>query len=122
VKSNDNDNSPTLSQLRFVKCIAESGDALTVTPGHYYRVLPDPAEAHGRVRLVDNTGEDYLYPADHFEEVTDLSALFTELSVGVTVPMKAALQEAANRRGVSVSALVREWLDEHLDLAVDVNQ
>lgn len=74
------------------------------------------------VRVVDITGEDYLYPVAHFEEVTDLSALLTELSVGVTVPMKAALQEAASRRGVSVSALVREWLDEHLDLAVDVNQ
>jgi hypothetical protein len=122
VKSNGNDKNPSLSQLRFVKCIAESGDALTVTPGHYYRVLPDPAEAHGMVRVVDNTGEDYLYPAAHFEEVTDLSALLTELSVGVTVPMKAALQEAANRRGVSVSALVREWLDEHLDLPVDVKQ
>lgn len=103
--------------MRFVRCIAETGDALTVTPGHYYRVMPDPAEDNGMLRIVDNTGEDYLYPATQFEEVSDLAGLLTELSIGVTVPMKAALQEEANRRGVSVSALVREWLDEHLDIA-----
>ncbi|MBI1295618.1 ribbon-helix-helix protein, CopG family [bacterium] len=108
MNSNGKSNPQTIPALRFVRCIAETGDVLTVTPDHYYRVLPDPAEDNGMLRVVDNTGEDYLYPAGQFEEVSDLAGLLTELSIGVTVPMKAALQEEANRRGVSVSALVRQ--------------
>ena len=39
---------------RFVKCIANDGDSLSLTPGQYYRVLPDKAEEHGMLRVVDN--------------------------------------------------------------------
>ncbi len=32
-----------------------------------YRVLPDEdAEADGDMRVIDESGEDYLYPADYF--------------------------------------------------------
>jgi hypothetical protein len=32
-----------------------------------YRVLPDEAAAEdGYVRVIDESGEDYLYPADYF--------------------------------------------------------
>jgi hypothetical protein len=32
-----------------------------------YRVLPDPgARTHGLLRIVDESGEDYLYPEDLF--------------------------------------------------------
>jgi hypothetical protein len=32
-----------------------------------YRVLPDKeAERHGDLRVVDESGEDYLFPADYF--------------------------------------------------------
>jgi hypothetical protein len=32
-----------------------------------YRILPDKkAAAEGYLRVVDESGEDYLYPADHF--------------------------------------------------------
>jgi hypothetical protein len=32
-----------------------------------YEVLPDPAAAkHGLLRVVDESGEDYLYPEDFF--------------------------------------------------------
>jgi len=70
------------------------------------------------LRVVDNTGEDYLFDADLFEEVNDLSGWLADLSVSVTVPMKAALYQIASQRGISMSALVREWLDERLDLPV----
>ncbi len=35
--------------------------------GRLYRVLPDrKAKADGYVRIVDGSGEDYLYPANYF--------------------------------------------------------
>ena len=68
------------------------------------------------LRVIDNTGEDYLYEADWFEEITDLSALATDLNIKLSVPVKAAILQLANQRGVSMGALVREWLDERMDL------
>jgi hypothetical protein len=36
-----------------------------------YQVLPDrPAQAHKLVRVIDESGEDYLYPADRFTAIT----------------------------------------------------
>jgi hypothetical protein len=36
-----------------------------------YRVLPDAGAAkHGLLRVVDESGEDYLYPAVQFRELT----------------------------------------------------
>jgi len=32
-----------------------------------YQCIPDPqAEAHGQIRVIDESGEDYLYPQDLF--------------------------------------------------------
>jgi len=101
---------------RFVKCITNDGDGLSLTPGQFYRVLPDKAEAHGMLRVVDNTGEDYLFDAVLFENANDLSGWLTDLSINVTIPMKATIRQLANQRGVSMAALVREWIDERLDL------
>lgn len=106
----------SFEETRIVKCIAESEDALSVTPGQYYRVLPDKAEAHGMLRVVDNTGEDYLYPAADFEDIGDLGRLQTEVVVRLNAPTKAAILQIASQRGVSMSALVREWIEERVDL------
>ena len=107
---------PSQEGIRIVKCIAETGDALSITPGQYYRVLPDKAEAHGMLRVIDNTGEDYLYPVTDFEDVDDLGRLQTEVIVRLDAPTKAAILQIANQRGVSMSALVREWIEERVDL------
>jgi hypothetical protein len=32
--------------------------------------------------------------------------------------MKATIHRIASQRGVSMSALIREWIDEHLDLPI----
>ena len=38
-----------------------------MTPHRVYEVLPDESAAKSRyVRVVDNEGEDYLYPANYF--------------------------------------------------------
>lgn len=103
---------------RFVKCVAPSGDSLSVTPGQYYQVLSDPSEIDGMLRVVDNTAEDYLYIADKFEPVADLDNFITDLTISLTVPMKVIIQQMALQRGISMAALLREWIDERLDLPV----
>jgi hypothetical protein len=105
-----------IPQWRFAKCVANDGDGLSLTPGQYYRILPDKAEEHGLLRVVDNTGEDYLFDADLFEPVSDLSALLTDVTISLTAPMKAMIYQLASQRGVSMAALLREWIDERLDL------
>lgn len=109
---------PEHQLTRYVKCLNNDGDTLSLTVGQFYQVLPDDAEAHGLLRVVDNTGEDYLFDADLFEEVHDLSGIFTELTIGLSVPMKATIYQLANQQGKSMSALLREWIDERLDLPV----
>ncbi|MFO0889656.1 MAG: hypothetical protein U0790_11020 [Isosphaeraceae bacterium] len=50
----------------FAVCVAdEGGDDLS--PGMIYRVLPDEdAAGEGLLRVIDDSGEDYLYPAARF--------------------------------------------------------
>lgn len=55
-----------MSESKFVECLCSTNQDITV--GCVYRVVPDPAaEAEGLVRIVDESGEDYLYPAEWFE-------------------------------------------------------
>jgi hypothetical protein len=109
------------TSLQFLKCVTNGGYELSLTPGQFYQRMPDKAEAHGMVRVVDNTGEDYLFDADLFEVVNDLTRVQAELTVGLTAPMKAMIYQIANERGVSMSSLIREWIDERLDLPVATN-
>ncbi|MBM4261379.1 MAG: hypothetical protein FJ145_08105 [Deltaproteobacteria bacterium] len=44
-----------------------SDDADLLTPRRIYEVLPDEQAAKSRcLRVIDNEGEDYLYPASYF--------------------------------------------------------
>ena len=54
------------SQLKFAVCI-QSDDVDLLTPRMIYQVLPDANAAKSNyVRVIDNEGEDYLYPAEYF--------------------------------------------------------
>lgn len=57
---------PTRKKLEFAICVANEGyDDLEVWK--VYRMLPDPKAAEvGCVRVIDESGEDYLYPEDRF--------------------------------------------------------
>lgn len=58
---------------QFAICI-RTDDPDLLTPRMVYRVLPDASAARSRfLRVIDNEGEDYLYPADYFMRV-DLPA------------------------------------------------
>ena len=52
---------------RFVVCLRNEGYPASLERHKIYRVLPDAEAArHGDLRIVDESGEDYLYPAEWF--------------------------------------------------------
>ncbi len=54
---------------RFVLCI-KNDDCDDLEPRKIYRVLPDEASAaDGYIRVIDESGEDYLYPQDYFVDI-----------------------------------------------------
>ena len=54
------------SDKRFAICV-RTDDADLLTPRMIYQILPDESAANSNyVRVVDNEGEDYLYPARYF--------------------------------------------------------
>jgi hypothetical protein len=51
----------------FVVCVKNRGYRVSLELRKIYQALPDAeAEAHGLVRVVDESGEDYLYPTSFF--------------------------------------------------------
>jgi hypothetical protein len=57
---------PANPKLQFAICI-RTDDSDLLTPRRIYEVLPDKSAAKSQyIRVVDNEGEDYLYPAAYF--------------------------------------------------------
>ena len=51
---------------KFAICI-NTDDPDLLTPRMIYEVLPDESAAKSKyIRIIDNEGDDYLYPADYF--------------------------------------------------------
>jgi hypothetical protein len=58
------------SAARFVVCLDNEGYKASLEVGKLYRVIPDEdATAHGYVRVVDESGEDYAFAASRFHAV-----------------------------------------------------
>jgi hypothetical protein len=59
--------------LKFVVCIQKDGlgdfDADDLTIGRLYEVIEENA-GHAMARVIDDSGEDFLYPVSCFEAVT----------------------------------------------------
>lgn len=54
-------------ETRFVVCVNNADYPASLELHKIYRVLPDEdAEVDGDMRVIDESGEDYLYPADYF--------------------------------------------------------
>jgi hypothetical protein len=54
----------------FVICIRNDDYPASLEKRKLYVKLPDPeAEKHHYVRVIDESGEDYLYPEDYFAAV-----------------------------------------------------
>jgi len=59
---------------RFVVCVKNRGFAASLELRKVYRVVSDPAaEGHRLMRVVDESGEDYLFPESCFMTI-DLPA------------------------------------------------
>ena len=58
--------------MKFVVCLSREGfgefSADDLTLGRLYEVVT-PTDSHGMLRVIDDSGEDYLYPAKLFENV-----------------------------------------------------
>jgi Ca2+-binding EF-hand superfamily protein len=56
--------------MNFLLCINNEGYLASLDLYKVYCQLPDPeAEENDLVRVIDNSGEDYLFPADYFAPV-----------------------------------------------------
>ena len=57
----------TRESTEFVLCVKDGGYPESLEVRKVYRVVPDTdALSHGLIRVVDESGEDYLYPEDLF--------------------------------------------------------
>jgi hypothetical protein len=57
----------TKSTPRFAICVDNSEYPASLELHKIYRVLPDKAaQTDGDMRIIDESGEDYLFPADYF--------------------------------------------------------
>jgi len=55
------------SNLRFAICVNNKGYVHDLKVRTIYQVLPDASAARSNyLRIIDETGEDYLYPASYF--------------------------------------------------------
>jgi hypothetical protein len=55
---------------RFAVCLKNDGYEVSLEPRKIYQVLPDPdAAKHKQVRVIDESGEDYLYPQSFFAPI-----------------------------------------------------
>ena len=55
------------NQPQLAVCVHNDGYAASLEVRKIYRVLPDPGAAAAHIlRVVDESGEDYLYPEDYF--------------------------------------------------------
>ena len=88
--------------MQYVKCIHNQGNEASLSLGIIYRVLPTtPLEDEsGMVRIVDNEGEDYLYPRRWFEVVSE-QTLVAELSESLTVHRNAQRKIALQHQSTS---------------------
>ena len=52
---------------QFVVCISNEGYPVSLEVRKIYEVVPDSrAGDQGLIRVIDESGEDYLYPHNHF--------------------------------------------------------
>jgi hypothetical protein len=55
---------------RYVMCLDNKNHPITLEVRKVYKVVDDPfAESHGAIRIIDETGEDYMYEAGRFVPV-----------------------------------------------------
>ena len=70
-----------MKQIRFAICIKNEGYEASLEFRKIYDVLQDKeAESHGLMRVVDESGDDYLFPKDYFAPIELPSPIRTQIS------------------------------------------
>jgi hypothetical protein len=118
--------------MRYVKCIKNKAyihlpgeheqeeDTTDLAVGKVYKTVPQTSDDRrlGELRVFDESGEDYLFPVDYFEPYipNDADENLETVTMRLNTYMKNILRAEALASQKSVSALLREWIDERLDL------
>ena len=67
---------------KFVVCLRNNGYEASLEPRKIYQILTDKeAENHKMIRVIDESGEDYLFPASLFSPISLPQALVKELTL-----------------------------------------
>jgi hypothetical protein len=86
------------SNGRYVLCLSNASYRASLQPRKVYRVLEDPgAEARSLLRVVDESGEDYLFPLKLFVPIelpAKARTAFTRISGSVGRPARRARRPA----------------------------
>jgi hypothetical protein len=54
----------------FLICVNNAGFEASLEVRKVYEAIPDrPAESHAQIRIIDESGEDYLYPINFFAAI-----------------------------------------------------
>jgi hypothetical protein len=62
---------PKSKVTQFALCLNNEGYPASLEVGKLYRVVPDAdGEAHGYLRVIDESGEDYAFTTDRFHVMT----------------------------------------------------
>ena len=70
-----------MEDISFAVCVNNDGYEASLERRKLYQLVPDePASVHGMVRVIDESGEDYLYPSEYFVSV-DLPRVLAETLV-----------------------------------------
>jgi hypothetical protein len=74
-------------QMQFAVCLDNDGYKASLEVGKLYQIIPDhEADAHGYIRIIDESGEDYAFAASRFHVL--------QLPVSVEKTLLSALQAA----------------------------
>jgi hypothetical protein len=86
-------------RVRLVVCIENKGYPASLELRKIYPALVDrSAAAAGMLRVIDESGEDYLYPARYFAPVTVTAAARAALRLG---PGRPDLRPTVKQKGLS---------------------
>src|SRR5215510_13574742 len=121
--------------MNYVRCVNNkayvrvpdeviNGPLADLTLGAVYKVLPTPQSERdaGLLRIIDNSGKDYLYPASYFQPLdwstlpADWTSEHTALTIHLDPRTKAILRAETLAAHTSMSTLVRQWIEERLEL------
>lgn len=60
-----------MNKHKFAVCVDNRGYEVSLEMRKLYEVIADAdAEKHGQIRVIDESGEDYLYPVTAFNRVS----------------------------------------------------